>query len=166
VEAQKNVTLHQICMKSEWIHRAEWILQQVVNEAIGKKQVNISASMESLVGATRGLSISCKKSKAHGRTRRRTSGGKSETCSKQGSRKTKDRTRQQQKHKKNIALHQICMKSEQVHHQEWILQQGVNEAAAKKENKKKGERPRVVTLDGKGTEGKDRAGTVAPAPST
>jgi hypothetical protein len=83
-----------------------------------------------------------------------------------GQGKPKTERWQQQKHKKNIALHQICVKSEQVHHQEWILQQGVNEAAAKKENKKKGERPREVTLDGKGTEGKDRAGTVAPAPST
>jgi hypothetical protein len=99
-------------MKSEWIHRAEWILQQVVNEAIGKKQVNISASMESLVGATRGLSISCKKSKAHGRTRRRTSGGKSETCSKQGSRKTKDRMKAVAEAQEKHHPHQICVKSE------------------------------------------------------
>jgi hypothetical protein len=45
--------------------------------------------------------------------------------------------RQQQKHKKNVALHQIRAKSEQVRHLEWILQQGVNEAATQKSKWKK-----------------------------
>jgi hypothetical protein len=73
--------------------------------------------------------------------------------------KPKTERRQQQKHKKNVALHQICVKSEWVRRQEWILREGVNEVAAKKkENKKKGERPRVA-------EGEDRAGTVALTPS-
>jgi hypothetical protein len=52
-------------------------------------------------------------------------GSKSVTCSKRGQRKKKTEPRQQLKHKRNATLHQ-----------EWILQQGVNKAAAKKRKEK------------------------------
>jgi hypothetical protein len=59
-------------------------------------------------------------------------GGKSVTYSKRGQREKKTEPRQQLKHKRNVAIHQISAKHEHIRHQEWIVQQGVNKAAAKK----------------------------------
>jgi hypothetical protein len=67
--------------------------------------------------------------------------------------------RQQRKHTKNVTVHYIRAKTEQIRHQKWILHQGVNEAAAKNKIKKAGrkeneERQRIRTLDGEIMEGK------------